>query len=387
VSGDDKEILQKMATLAKHTFEASFGERLDDMPEILLSTPFESAVTTMVEWSSQLLPREAERRSFGTIEECRSWLKELVSETDSPSSNERTRGPWPFIRKVRVYLKAYILSKGLIIADLPGLRDLNSARQAITERYFRQCHQVLVVAKIDRAITDESIKQIFDLATKVDQTKVDIVCTRSEDVQLKQADDDWPAERATIKEMQRSIAAEEQEVASLKREIDKLGEDFENLTLEKAQRLLNLQKKMKRTEIAEAEQVLKLTHFIVSLRNDKVKLGLQEEYRNHPLATSLRIFCVSNKVYWNNREKPHDVAMPYLTLSGILDLRRHCIGVVAQSRLRAIRILIKDEIPAFIGSISLWVEAGFGDPSTESKKQILDAVSTMQQELDEVRNS
>jgi hypothetical protein len=357
------------------------------MPDILLITPFEHAVATMVEWSSQLLPHRAERRSFSTIEECCSWSRELVSETDSSPSNRNAQRSWPFIQKVRVYLKAYILSKGLIVADLPGLRDLNSARQAITERYIRQCHQIFVVARIDRAITDESIKQIFELARRVDLSKVDIVCTRSEGTQPREAIHDWPAERAKIEEMQGNIAADEKDIESLTEEIEEYEEDFENLKQEEERQLLDLRRERSKTEKAKEKHNLDLTQFIVSLRNDKVSRRLQEEYRNHPVAASLSIFCVSNNVYWDNREKPFDVSLPYLKFSGILTLRRYCIGVVAQSRVEATRKFIKDEIPALVGSIELWVDAGSGNANAETKQRILDAVAAMQGELDKVRSS
>jgi hypothetical protein len=139
---------QKKAKLAEETFRASFGQKLERIPNLLSSFKFEDAVETMVEWTSQLLPRQACTETFSTIEECSSRLRELVSESDG-SSEGRPRTSWPFIQKVRVHLNAYILSKGLIIADLPGLRDLNSARKAVTERYVRQCHHIFVVAEID----------------------------------------------------------------------------------------------------------------------------------------------------------------------------------------------------------------------------------------------
>jgi hypothetical protein len=385
IAADDKQQLQKKSMLAIATFEASFGERLKKMPGILLSTPFERAVENMVEWSLQLLP-QAEQRSFSTIEECCAWSRELVSETESASSSGNVQRSWPFIQKVRVYLKAYILSKGLIIADLPGLRDLNSARQAITERYIRQCHQIFVVAKIDRAITDESIKQIFDLARRVELSKVDIVCTRSEEIQPREAIHDWPAQRVSIEELQTSIATAEKEMESLKEEIDDLEEDAGNLLHEDERQLLELQRDYRKTERAKETHDLELKRFIVTLRNDKVSRDLRQQYRNHPIATSLRIFCVSNSTYWDTREKPSDIALPYLQFSGIMDLRRYCIGVVAQSRLEATRKFIKDEIPALLGSIELWVDAGSGNASAESKQKVLDAVAGMQTELDKVRS-
>jgi hypothetical protein len=384
---NDKQRLQKKSALATATFEASFGERLKEMPGILLSTPFEPAIARMVDWASQVLPHQAAQNTFSTIEECSSWSRELVSETDRATSNGNVRKSWPFIQKVRIYLKAYILSKGLIIADLPGLRDLNSARQAITERYIRQCHQIFVVARIDRAITDESIKQIFELARRVDLSKVDIVCTRSEDTQPREAIHDWPAERVKIEELQTSITTDEKEMASLKEEIDDLEEDVDNLTREEERQLLDLQRDYRKAERSKENHDLELKRFIVTLRNDKVSRSLRQAYRNHPVATSLRIFCVSNNVYWDSREKPSDVALPYLNFSGIVDLRRYCIGVVAQSRLEATRKFINDEIPALLGSIELWVNAGSGNASAETKQQVLDAVSGMQRELDEVRSA
>jgi hypothetical protein len=387
MTDNDKQRLQKKSALATATFEASFGERLKEMPGILLSTPFEPAIAKMVDWASQVLPQQAAQNTFSTIEECSSWSRELVSETDRATSNGNVRKSWPFIQKVRIYLKAYILSKGLIIADLPGLRDLNSARQAITERYIRQCHQIFVVARIDRAITDESIKQIFELARRVDLSKVDIVCTRSEDTQPREAIHDWPAERVKIEELQTSITIDEKEMASLKEEIDDLEDDIEHLNHDDKRLLLELQMDYRKAERSKENHDLELKRFIVTLRNDKVSRSLRQEYRNHPVATSLRIFCVSNNVYWDNREKPSDVALPYLNFSGIVDLRRYCIGVVAQSRLEATRKFINDEIPALLGSIELWVNAGSGNASAETKQRVLDAVAGMQRELDEVRSA
>ena len=346
--------------------------------------PFEHAVGTMVEWASQLLPRQGRQESFSTVEGCSSRLRELTSESDYSLPNGASRTCWPFIQKLRVYLKAYILSKGLIIADLPGLRDLNSARKAITERYVRQCHQILVVAKIDRAITDESIKEIFELASRANLSKIDVICTRSEEIQMREARHDWPAETTTIEEMQRKIDADTEEIISLREEIEEYEQYLTNI--EEERQLMRLQQDCRRAEKSRENHEFELLRHIVKLRNDKVSDCLREEYRNHPIATTLKTFCVSNKIYWDNREKPATAALPYLKLSGILELRRYCIGIVAESHLRATREFIKDEIPAFLGSIELWVEAGSGNASAERKQQILDAVSAIQRELDEVRS-
>jgi hypothetical protein len=96
-----------------------------------------------------------------------------------------------------VYSNAHILSKGLILVDLPGrpiipveasrvklttvgLRDINSARRGITERYILNCDEIFAVCNIIRAITDEGVMAVIDLANKASLSNVGIICTRSD---------------------------------------------------------------------------------------------------------------------------------------------------------------------------------------------------------------
>jgi hypothetical protein len=127
----------------------------------------------------------------------------------------------------RVYLRAYILRTGLVLADLPGkiaakglsllsfcsmscvvqclmilptyvqsktrkkklclriklttlagLQDLNFARLRATERYMRSCDEVFAVTTIYRTITDTGISDIISRCAKLRPLR--IVCTRSE---------------------------------------------------------------------------------------------------------------------------------------------------------------------------------------------------------------
>jgi GTPase SAR1 family protein len=376
---------RRKADLARETFRASFRERLEQTPTLLSSMPFEQAVGMMVEWASQLLPRQGMQESFSTAAECSSRLRELTSDSDDSLPDGVPQTPWPFVQKLRVYLNAYILREGLIIADLPGLRDLNSVRQAITERYVRQCHQILVVARIDRAITDESIKNILDLATRANLSKIDIVCTRSEDVQRgEEARNDFPAERATTEEMQEAIETLEEEISSLKEDIEDFEQDFPQLSRGVERELFQ---SLRRAEKSKEKQEFELLCHLMRLRNGKVSDGLRKEHQSHPYATTMRTFCVSNEIYRNNWEKPMTAALPHINLSGIPELRRYCIGIVAESHLRATREFVQEEIPAFLDSVRLWVEAGSGRASSERRKQICDAVSAIQGELDEVCKS
>jgi hypothetical protein len=89
-------------------------------------------------------------------------------------------------------------------------------------------------------------------------------------------------------------------------------------------------------------------------------------------------------MYWEMRNQPAQHALPFLNLSGIIGLRRHCIGIVAESHLRATTEYIRDEIPAFLGSVELWVQAGAGNATAERRQHILNTVSAVQEELNKV---
>ncbi len=382
--------LRRTADLARDTFQASFRARLEETPEALSSMPFEQAVGKMVEWASELLPQKELQESFSTVETCSARLRQLTSEMSGAVSHELPETCWPFIQQLRVYLKAHILSKGLIVADLPGLRDLKSARKAITERYIRKCHQVFVVAKIDRAITDESIKDIMGLASRANLCKVDVVCTRSEEIDENQAMHDWSRDKVAlekIKAMQTEIKAETDETKSLRDELDYYEDDREQLSQGDFQEFMDLSSAWRKAKNSRDAHKFELRRFIVKKRNEGVSSGLQREYKNHPVARLLKTFCVSNRMYWDQREQRATIALPYLELSGILELRRYCIGIVADSHFRAMKAFVKDEIPALLGSIELWVEAGSGNITAERKQQILNVISAIERQLDEVRRS
>ena len=79
-----------------------------------------------------------------------------------------------------VHLNAHILSKGLILVDLPGLRDLNSARRNITERYIFEVDEIFAVCLIGRATTDAGVAAVIELAKKARLSNVGIICTKSD---------------------------------------------------------------------------------------------------------------------------------------------------------------------------------------------------------------
>ncbi|EED13693.1 conserved hypothetical protein [Talaromyces stipitatus ATCC 10500] len=360
-----REDLRQKAELAKVTFQASFRRKLDDIPEVLSDLPYDQAVNTMMAWVPEVAPelgtRVGEtREAFEDINECSNRLRILTSEMEEGGQ----ACLWPFIRKLKVYMRAYILSRGLILVDLPGLRDLNYARKNITERYVRQCDQIFAVAKIGRATTDAGVQEVFELACRASLLNIGVVCT-----QTNEAKDDWPAERARISRMEEDITRRREELASLEEDISDFSQQH-RLSTQDVQIFLEIQQERGRA-------VLK--RHIMAVRNQKVCSDLRERYSADP---NMPTFCVSNTMYSEQRDKPVQESLPFLNLSGILELRRYCIGIVAESHLQAATKYIKREIPALLGSIELWIKAGSANTNEEGKKKLTDVVSLVQNELD-----
>ncbi|KUL85849.1 hypothetical protein ZTR_07402 [Talaromyces verruculosus] len=368
MAAEDRENLKRKADLATSTFRASFGERLDNTPAVLDVVAFDEAINTMITWVSQVLPQLGmgesgilSRESFDDMNQCSNRLKSLTSETE-----ERDQAClWPFIRKLKVYMRAHILSRGLILADLPGLRDLNSARQNVTER----------------ATTDAGVKEVFELARRAALSNVGIICTQSDDIRPNEARQDWPSERTRITILEKAIADQRDMIAALDDVIDEFNEESLTST-EDAQEFFEIRQHRDKAIKSLNSFEFELSHHIITFRNCKVSSELKNRYRSYPGGNHLQTFCVSNTMYSQERERPAQRALPFLTLSGILELRGYCIGIVAESNLRATTEYFKDEIPALLGSIELWIQAGSGDVNAERKQQILDTVSGVQRELD-----
>ncbi|CAI6339182.1 unnamed protein product [Periconia digitata] len=184
ITRDDDNSKEGSATIAITILKESFGEKLNSTPSILSELDFFDAINELVCWASLLLKSHSnsKRMSFVRVEDCSAKLVELTSprSTFSQAHMSVPACPWPFIKNLKVYSKSYILSQGLILVDLPGLRDSNLARQNVTERYIRNCDHILVVADIGRAVAHQSVKEIFETAERGKLHNISVVCTKSE---------------------------------------------------------------------------------------------------------------------------------------------------------------------------------------------------------------
>jgi hypothetical protein len=99
------------------------------------------------------------------------------------------------------------------------------------------------------------------------------------------------------------------------------------------------------------------------------------------------VFCVSNTDYWEHRDQPKESAFPLLSLSGIIELRRHCVSLLEDDQLRIATKYIRDDIPAILSDIALWVQSGTESVNTERRETVRETLDALEARLRRVNMS
>lgn len=133
MEGDEERDCKKKAEIARDTFRAMFRGRLESL-QFLTDEPEGTVLTILLSWAQDIAPSIISGREVRPLlADCSALLMQLTSEQNSVEEP----AVWPYIRKIkfvktcnirlsptanngRVFSKAHILSKGLVLVDLPG---------------------------------------------------------------------------------------------------------------------------------------------------------------------------------------------------------------------------------------------------------------------------
>lgn len=113
---------------------------------------------------------------------------------NSITSTPSTKEYWPFVRVVRVYIKAKALSTGATLIDLPSLIDSNASRAAVAQEYMQKCAAHWIVSPINRAIDERVARDLLspnlrlqlhmDMHGGLLSDDLTFVCTKTDDVSV-----------------------------------------------------------------------------------------------------------------------------------------------------------------------------------------------------------
>ncbi|KAK1475314.1 hypothetical protein CABS01_03591, partial [Colletotrichum abscissum] len=370
--------IEEQANVARDTFRSMFRGQLAS-EDFLINEEEATVLRTFRSWLRRVdLPLEG-RHQKPSRDSCAAFLMYLTSE----SVDTRTPAVWPFVRKIKVFLPSHILSKGLVLVDLPGLRDSNSARRLITERYLVECDEIFAICNIGRATTDVGVESVFELAQQAGLSKVGIVCTKSDDIRVEEAMKDWRGRHADrIQQLSNAVSTTEADIENINLDLAEIDElEMTELTDEEQRESIRLHNEQRRTNAVLKKNLFELKEYLIKTRNAIVTRQLRTAYEDKIAGGNLAVFCVSNILYWDERHKPRDVALPSLQLSGILALRKHCLGIIADSQLSIAKRYIDNDIPAMLGEAALWVESGAGSTGAEQKLHIRDTLNLIESRL------
>ena len=128
--------------------------------------------------------------------------------------------------------------------------------------------------------------------------------------------------------------------------------------------------------------IIRLQKYLIVTRNGIVEARLLRHYSRRLRGGNLHVFCASNTLYWEKRgARPLHVTIPVLELSGIVAIRRHCMGLVSESQLRIATTYLRDDIPNLISRVELWVQSGAGTATAERKRAVREALDQLEVEL------
>ncbi|CEO60698.1 hypothetical protein PMG11_05280 [Penicillium brasilianum] len=278
----------------------------------------------------------------GDLERCKDELDRLTS--DSEDNNEHAL--WPFIKLIRVFLELPVLKTGLVLADLPGLRDMNYARVRATEKYLANtCDEVFIVLGISRCVSNQSI---YDIVNKCGASKrIRIVCTR--------------AEETSAEESARGDSQFARRVRKMNADIKVLEEDSTRIGRQRQNARGHRKAELAVLESTKEDRIHELLYerkaFIIRERNNSTTRELartihnREEHRDK----DIKIFCVSNELYGN---PPRQLAEKYRKLSGVCELRSYCRSVPAEARMASASSFIGNQVSALMLSIHQWTLTG-----------------------------
>ncbi|KAH7359239.1 hypothetical protein B0T11DRAFT_355895 [Plectosphaerella cucumerina] len=358
-----REGMVSAAALAQATFGTMFGRRVDR--EFLCRRESRDVLADMTRWATEMYPAAMGERMapLETARECSEALERVTSRCSEEGDEGAT---WPYIRQVKVFLRSHILRNGLVLVDLPGLHDANVARIAVTERQLKKCDDIFAIGRIGRAKTDDGIVSVFDLAARVGLANVGIVCTMSDDENEKEAVNDRKGqERIRLRGLHQTAENLEQQARQADREVRECAQgDMETIQAALA-RHWDLEAQHKAAAGAARE-------YMILTRNDEVTRSLQTTFGHRTAPGNVfRVFCVSSSYYREYRQRPQQPGDPdWLALSGIIDLRRHCLGLTADAQLRSLATYINSAVPRLIADVGQWARTGEDNVGAEARTEL-----------------
>ncbi|KAF4625419.1 hypothetical protein G7Y89_g12745 [Cudoniella acicularis] len=357
------EQLRLKAKLAWDTLTAVFSDR-DECTEVRFQNagiPTEEITRMVLGWKDRIIWPAAFNASTAVLTvdnapDCADRIEEIMGEW-----------MWPFIKVARIYLDTEVLHNGIVLVDLPGFRDVNSARVRVAEIRLYQCDEIFIVTGIGRAATNQGVEDLVvrQLGKNFNGLKrsqgVAIICTKSEDL-------GEPSD--ILRDVQHTNEFNPERMTSLQHQIEEAreeGEPWEDLAAMYEPRTLILWFML----TGDRRKGL-----FMSARNEHVKRHLQRHYAAQRRIRTISVFCVSNTLYnratneririsesIRNRRRSFNIddrnsaAEKKLQSSGIPELQNFVKRIPSESQVKETRHFLETRLLTLLEKTNMWLSA------------------------------
>ncbi|KAL8823400.1 MAG: hypothetical protein Q9191_005893 [Dirinaria sp. TL-2023a] len=325
-------------------------------------SPNKQAVTQkFFQWTRELLAEYSfeeciASRSANTAEELSGLLEVFLKTVGGDGESSTKPSLWPLVQVIRSdpFHSRPVMS-GLTVVDLPGLSDVNHVRKGATQCYMKKCSFIILVANIARAQTDETTNKRLMSKIGALGCKKTLVCTGADlHISLTKKFDihQFAPKAEASQEYNRMTSVWNKwgnDMRALEKELPKLGATGHKYVSDLIT-ALRLRRKALGTLRTEA---------VASMRSKKVISGMRDRYSKAASDRApLTVICVSNLWYGLHQQGYDDEEIPCsVEASGIPNLRRECLALLAASKLNILAHHVNVKLPGVLNSLDSWSNA------------------------------
>ena len=89
-------------------------------------------------------------------------------------------------------------------------------------------------------------------------------------------------------------------------------------------------------------------------------------------------------MYRKYRYKPKNDALPFLDLSEIPGVRKHCISLPSEKQYQMATDYLQNSIPALLGDIQLWIQSGARSATSEMRQSVCRVADKIENQITRV---
>ncbi|KAL8647071.1 MAG: hypothetical protein Q9210_005769 [Variospora velana] len=224
----------------------------------------------------------------------------------------------------------------------------NIVRVRKTEQYLLRCHEVFIVANINRVVSDQSVAKFVKDQMKASGKRTSVTIN---------------IDLALAEKRYESIGSSEEAKKAWEARIY----EFDNGSPASSQRA-----------------DLKYRYLYIAARNAAVKREVKKRYAVPDIGMAINVFCVGNRDYEGADFRSQEARNMAVHGSCVPELRRFCHSVVARAQHRASMHFLEVEVPSLIESLEVWLSVAQQKCPTAINPQIvLDLESGLKRRLAE----